>query len=387
VWSAVVLAFGLAMDATAVSAVRGIATHRSREVVILPLLFGGFQSGMAALGWFAGWWIGPYIAAWDHWVAFGLLVLIGGKMVVEAWRDHDAQAAAPATTGLYLALAVATSIDAAAAGLTLPLLEVAPWIALVLIGAITAACSAIGYQIGRFFGRRFGARLAMVGGLVLIGMGIQLVVGGRSDPPAQQQPAARPAAADASAIAPAHVTLPRSPGTPPHRTTRPLGRGELARLSAIEHRDFEREDRGTTETSTEFRHTTRTRPTLGVTVRLAPCAPRAPGPPAEPDAQACPAMDLDRWRPRRDELARSLPDALRARPDTRFEIGARPLADATAIYTYQLGASFGPGDNGQPAGAYSDAVGGVDRLLAIAPPEDLAQLATAFLSFYVHEWR
>ena len=176
-WSAIALAFGLAMDATAVSAARGLATHRSREVVILPLLFGGFQAGMAALGWFAGVWVGPYIAAWDHWVAFGLLVLIGGKMLVDAWRGGDDDAPpAPATTGLYLGLAVATSIDAAAAGLTLPLVPVAPWIALVLIGAITAACSAIGYQVGRFVGRRFGSKLAIVGGLVLIGIGVQLLV-------------------------------------------------------------------------------------------------------------------------------------------------------------------------------------------------------------------
>jgi manganese efflux pump family protein len=176
-WAAIALSFGLAMDATAVSAARGIATHRSREVIILPLLFGGFQSGMAALGWLAGVWVGPYIAAWDHWVAFGLLVLIGGKMLRDAWRSGDAGAPPPpATPGLYLGLALATSIDAAAAGITLPMVPAAPWLTLVLIGAITAACSVIGYQIGRFVGARFGARLAIVGGLVLIGMGIQLLV-------------------------------------------------------------------------------------------------------------------------------------------------------------------------------------------------------------------
>jgi putative Mn2+ efflux pump MntP len=177
-WSAVALAFGLAMDATAVSAARGLAAHRPREIVLLPLLFGAFQSGMAALGWFAGWWVGPYIATWDHWVAFGLLVLIGGKMVVDGWRDggDEDRAPAPATLALYLGLAIATSIDAAAAGLTLPLVPVAPWIALVLIGTVTAACSVLGFVAGRFVGERFGSRLAMVGGLVLIGIGVQLLV-------------------------------------------------------------------------------------------------------------------------------------------------------------------------------------------------------------------
>ena len=175
-WQAIALAFGLAMDATAVSAARGLAAHPGREVVVLPSLFGLFQAGMAALGWLAGVWVGPYIAAWDHWVAFALLMGIGGKMLVDAWRGGDDAVPAPASPGLYLALALATSIDAAAAGLTLPLVPAAPWISLALIGTITAACSVVGYLVGKLVGKRFGARLAMVGGLVLIGMAIQLLV-------------------------------------------------------------------------------------------------------------------------------------------------------------------------------------------------------------------
>src|SRR5262245_31516550 len=176
-WAAVALAFGLAMDATAVSAARGLAEHRSRELAILPLLFGGFQSGMAALGWLAGWWVGPYIAAWDHWVAFGLLAAIGGKMVVDGWRHRDdaERPAAPGTPMLYLALAVATSIDAAAAGITLPMVPAPPWLSLLLIGTVTAACSVIGYLVGRFAGARFGSRVAILGGLVLIAIGARLL--------------------------------------------------------------------------------------------------------------------------------------------------------------------------------------------------------------------
>ena len=181
-WSAIALAFGLAMDATAVSAARGLAGRQPRELVVLPALFGGFQAGMSALGWLAGRWAGPYIERWDHWVAFGLLVAIGGKMLVDAWRDGRSSAAArppaPATLALYLGLALATSIDAAAAGLTLPLVPVAPWIALALIGTVTAACSATGYLTGRFVGERFGARLSALGGLALIGIGVNLLVQG-----------------------------------------------------------------------------------------------------------------------------------------------------------------------------------------------------------------
>lgn len=174
-WAAVALAFGLAMDATAVSAARGLAARASREVVILPLLFGVFQSGMAALGWLAGRWVGPYIAAWDHWVAFGLLALIGAKMIFDAVRG-GAEPQKPGSTLLYLGLAIATSIDAAAAGITLPLLAVPIWLALALIGGITFACALLGFSVGRALGERVGPRLGLVGGLVLIGIGIDVLI-------------------------------------------------------------------------------------------------------------------------------------------------------------------------------------------------------------------
>jgi putative Mn2+ efflux pump MntP len=178
-WAAIGLAFGLAMDATAVSAARGLGSQRAREAVTLALLFGGFQAGMSALGWLAGLWVGPYIAAWDHWVAFVLLVGIGGKMLYEAWRGGEDDAdPRPPSTMLYLGLALATSIDAAAAGLTLPMVPVAPWISLVLIGGITAGCSAIGYFAGRSIGKYLGSKLEIFGGIVLIGLGVKMLVDG-----------------------------------------------------------------------------------------------------------------------------------------------------------------------------------------------------------------
>jgi putative Mn2+ efflux pump MntP len=178
VWEAIALSIGLAMDATAVSAARGLANRR-RELVILPAIFGGFQSGMAALGWLLGAWVGAFIARWDYWVAFGLLAVIGAKMMLEAWSDDDGDTPPPAgTLGVYLGLAIATSIDAAAAGLTLPLLPVEPWIAIVLIGAVTAACSAAAFVGGRFLGKRAGKRLELAGGVVLVGIGIEILVSG-----------------------------------------------------------------------------------------------------------------------------------------------------------------------------------------------------------------
>jgi hypothetical protein len=231
----------------------------------------------------------------------------------------------------------------------------------------------------------------------------------RTDPP--PAPAATPgaaatspagSAADAAAQAvPAHVRLPRSPDVPARPTTRPLTRAELDRLSAVEFPDFEREDRGAAPDPVELvevRHTTKTRPRLAVTVAIGPCT----------RARACPAMALAGWTARRDELARQLPAALIGRPETRFEIGARTIAGAPAIYTYQLGYAAGTDDKDQPSADYSDAyvvyyndgrnqlrvmahyvddaVGGIDQLLAIAPPEDLEKLAVAFASFYVRSW-
>jgi hypothetical protein len=241
---------------------------------------------------------------------------------------------------------------------------------------------------------------------VVIGLGLWLAAGCQASKPAPPAPPAHATGSDAAttpAAEPAHVTLPRSPDTPPPRTTRPLDRAELARLSALEFPGFRREDHGTTDRAAEIRHTTVTRPMLGVTVTIEPCD-RTPG-----ARRACTAMELDLWQARRDELARSLPPELVGRPDTRLELGVRELRGTTAIYTYQLGAFFGTDAHGQPVGTYrdvytlyyndgvnqvrvsaayiDDAVGGTGALLAIAPPEDLARLAVAFLGFYLHAWR
>jgi manganese efflux pump family protein len=175
-WEALALAFALAMDATAVSAARGVGRPRRADVVILPLLFGGFQGGMAALGWLVGEWGGEYVTAWDHWIAFVLLVVIGGRMAIAALRGGEEGAAQREGALVYLGLAIATSIDAAGAGVTLPLLEIEPWSAIVLIGGVTAVCSLAGYQLARQFGSRWGARLELLGGLVLIGLGIKILV-------------------------------------------------------------------------------------------------------------------------------------------------------------------------------------------------------------------
>ena len=176
------LALGLAMDATAVAAARGLAVPRilPRHVVLVATLFGGFQALMPLLGWLLGSAIGPTVQAWDHWIAFALLVAIGGKMLWEARGSSSEDSAAP--TGdpfgwrVMLVLAIATSIDAFAVGITLPMLGAPLLLSLATIGVTTAVLSAAGLYAGRRFGALLGPRLDVVGGLVLIALGVKILV-------------------------------------------------------------------------------------------------------------------------------------------------------------------------------------------------------------------
>lgn len=182
--SILALSAGLAMDATAVSAARGFAVDqlRVRHVVRVALFFGGFQALMPLLGWFLGDAFGPLVAAWDHWIAFGLLSAIGGKMLWDARSAQGAESAA-ATTGddlfgtrVLLLLAIATSIDALAVGVTLPMLGAPMAFSLVSIGLVTAALSALGVVAGRRLGGALGPRLDAFGGLVLLALGAKILM-------------------------------------------------------------------------------------------------------------------------------------------------------------------------------------------------------------------
>jgi manganese efflux pump family protein len=196
--SALLLALGVAMDATAVALVRGLAVGRVRSIqprdaLRVALLFGGFQSGMSAIGCLIGDRAGPLVEQWDHWIAFGLLCALGAKMVFEALRGGDGAAAAaevaatsspdgalpagdPFRLGLLLPLAVATSIDALAVGVTLPLLAAPVAVSLALIGVVTAALSAAAVYLGRRVGASAGGKLDLLGGVVLIGIGTKILL-------------------------------------------------------------------------------------------------------------------------------------------------------------------------------------------------------------------
>lgn len=175
------LALGLAMDATAVSAARGVATPKilPRHVALVAVFFGGFQVLMPLVGWLVGSQLGPLVQAWDHWIAFVLLGAIGGKMLWEAKGGGDGvESRHEELFGLKVmsVLAIATSIDALAAGITLPLLDAPMLLSLATIGLTTALLSALGLLAGRRFGSMLGKRLDVAGGLVLIGLGTKTLV-------------------------------------------------------------------------------------------------------------------------------------------------------------------------------------------------------------------
>lgn len=177
------LAIGLSMDATAVAAARGITTSevRAKHVAIVAIAFGGAQAAMPLLGYGLGAALGPLMSRYGHWLAFVLLVGIGAKMLWEARKtDDDApnddKKGDPWGFRVMAGLAVATSIDAFAAGVTLPLLDAPLVVSIVTIGVTTAVLSGVGLLVGRRLGAIFGKRLEVVGGLVLVALAVKVLV-------------------------------------------------------------------------------------------------------------------------------------------------------------------------------------------------------------------
>ena len=176
------IAVGLAMDAFAVSIGAGLTlkTVDARQTFRLAWHFGLFQALMPIIGWLAGLSVERWIAPVDHWIAFGLLAVIGGKMIHEALKDHDnggdSQRADPTKGWSLVLLSVATSIDALAVGLSLALLDVSIWWPAVVIGLVAGAFTTVGMQLGKRFGALLGRRMEVVGGIVLIAIGVQILV-------------------------------------------------------------------------------------------------------------------------------------------------------------------------------------------------------------------
>jgi manganese efflux pump family protein len=175
-----VLAVGLAMDAAAVSASCGLMTPalRPRHFLMVALFFGGFQALMPLLGFWLGSQIGAVVSAWDHWIAFVVLGGIGLHMIHEARTGGDEPRSERDVFGLRMMtmLAIATSIDAFAVGVTLPMLNAPLALSLITIGVTTATLSALGLWIGRRFGAGVGRRMDAFGGIVLVLFGTKILI-------------------------------------------------------------------------------------------------------------------------------------------------------------------------------------------------------------------
>lgn len=175
------IAVGLAMDAFAVSICKGLKMQRFnvRHAGVIALAFGGFQALMPVIGWFLGKQFESYITGIDHWIAFALLAVIGGKMAVESFKKEEEDSSKEnekLDVKELLVLAVATSIDALAVGITFAFLQVSIVPAVSLIGVITFVLSAVGVFIGHKFGAKFKSKAELAGGIILILIGLKILL-------------------------------------------------------------------------------------------------------------------------------------------------------------------------------------------------------------------
>ena len=173
-----IIAVGLSMDAFAVAICKGLAMQKItlKKSLIVGLWFGGFQALMPALGYLLGSQFSTYITSIDHWIAFILLSIIGGNMIKEALSKEEEYTNDSLAFKEMIILALATSIDALAVGVTFAFLNVQIVPAVLFIGVITFTLSAIGVKIGNIFGCRYKSKAEFAGGIILIIMGIKILL-------------------------------------------------------------------------------------------------------------------------------------------------------------------------------------------------------------------
>lgn len=172
---------GLSMDAFAVSVCKGLQMHKINKAhtAVIGLFFGGFQAFMPLIGWLLGKQFEKYITSFDHWIAFGLLAFLGGKMVIEAIKgegDDDEKSSEKLDFKELTLLAVATSIDALAVGITFAFLKVNILFSITIIGITTFILSVIGVFIGNKFGSKFKSKAEIAGGVILILIGLKILL-------------------------------------------------------------------------------------------------------------------------------------------------------------------------------------------------------------------
>jgi len=175
----IIIALGLAMDAFAVSIVSGAVYKRLNitHALTMAAFFGAFQALMPLVGYLAASAVNDYIADYDHWIAFGLLSIVGGKMIVESFKiKSKKQNFDPSNLIILLVLSVATSIDALAIGVTLSFITQSIVKAVMIIGIITFILSYLGVFIGKKFEHFFESKIEALGGIILIAIGVKILL-------------------------------------------------------------------------------------------------------------------------------------------------------------------------------------------------------------------
>jgi len=173
-----IIAVGVSMDAFAVSVCKGLSVQTVRPVHILKtgLWFGGFQALMPLIGYFIGASFADLVSEVDHWIAFILLGLIGANMVKDSFEADSCNVNPDFSFRTMLVMAIATSIDALAVGVSFAFLKVDIWMAILLIGLTTAAFSGAGVLIGNAFGCRYRSKAELAGGIILIVIGLKILI-------------------------------------------------------------------------------------------------------------------------------------------------------------------------------------------------------------------
>lgn len=178
IFELVLLSIGLGMDAFAVSVCKGISMRKMswKKACIIGLYFGGFQAIMPILGYFFGNSFESFITNIDHWIAFILLLIIGAKMIQEAFQKNRDEYNEDISVKTMLILSIATSIDALAVGITFAFLKVDLILAVILIGIITFILSVLGTKIGNRFGDKYKSKAELAGGIILILIGLKILL-------------------------------------------------------------------------------------------------------------------------------------------------------------------------------------------------------------------
>ena len=173
-----IIAVGVSMDAFAVSICKGLSvrTLQPKHSAATALWFGGFQALMQLIGYFLGISFADFVANVDHWIAFVLLGIIGSNMIKESFSKDECEYSPDFSAKAMFPLAVATSIDALAIGVSFAFLQVNIWKAVLFIGLTTGLFSAMGVWIGKWFGCRYKSKAEFAGGFILVAMGVKILI-------------------------------------------------------------------------------------------------------------------------------------------------------------------------------------------------------------------